>query len=223
MIFVENLQFSYTGHRPFVLDGVNFRVAAGDFISIVGGNGSGKSTLVRLILGLLTPLGGSVALTAAKKGYVPQTGDFAETRFPITVKEMLDSYRRIVGVRDRRQTDSVLEAVGISQIQDQRIGELSGGQRQKAFLARALLGSPELLVLDEPSSGIDPRSQTEIYAHLRSLNRETGTTILSVEHNLVAAVENSTQLFHLQDGQGHFCHPATYQQEYYASLSGVPS
>jgi len=223
MISVENLQFSYTGRRPYILDGVDLRVESGDFVSIVGGNGTGKSTLVRLILGLLAPLGGSVDLTAARKGYVPQAGDFAETRFPITVKEMLDSYRRIVGVRDNRQTEAVLEAVGISQVKDQRIGELSGGQRQKAFLARALLGEPALLVMDEPSSGIDPRSQTEIYAHLRSLNRQKGVTVLSVEHNLVAAVENSTQLFHLQDGKGHYCNPVTYHKEYYASLSGVPS
>lgn len=223
MISVENLRFSYTGRRPFVLDGLDLRVEAGSFVSIVGGNGTGKSTLVRLILGLLAPLGGTVWLADAKKGYVPQTGDFAETRFPITVREMLDSYRRIVGVGDRRQTDAVLEAMGIDPIQNRRIGDLSGGQRQKAFLARALLGDPSLLVLDEPSSGIDPRSQSDIYAHLRHLNRRKGITVVAVEHNLAAAVENSTQLFHLQDGRGHFCDPATYRQEYFATLSGVPS
>jgi zinc transport system ATP-binding protein len=218
MICVENLQFSYSGQRPYLLEGLDFEVEAGSFVSIVGGNGTGKSTLVRLILGLLAPLGGSVALTSARKGYVPQSGDFAETRFPITVNEVLDSYRRIVGVRDKQQTDAVLEAVGLAHVKEQRIGELSGGQRQKVFLARALLGEPALLVLDEPSSGIDPRSRTEIYAYLRFLNSKKGMTILSVEHNLAAAVQNSTKLFHLQEGRGHYCDPATYLEEYETSV-----
>jgi zinc transport system ATP-binding protein len=94
------------------------------------------------------------------------------------------------------------------------VGSLSGGQRQKVFIARAIMGEPSLLVLDEPSAGVDPGSRREIYAYLRRLNVERGMTILSVEHNLEAALRNSTDIFHIEGGRGHACTPEAYEREF---------
>ena len=94
------------------------------------------------------------------------------------------------------------------------IGTLSGGQLQKILIARALLGDPDLLVLDEPSTGIDLKSQREIYALIKKLNREDGITVVSVEHNLEAAVKNSTSIYHISNGHAHVCSPETYAEEF---------
>jgi len=97
---------------------------------------------------------------------------------------------------------------------DSLMGTLSGGQYQKILLARALMGDPDLLLLDEPSTGIDLNSQAEIYRILKKLNKENGITIVSVEHNLDAAISNSTLLYHLRDGRGHLCTPQQYADEF---------
>ena len=91
---------------------------------------------------------------------------------------------------------------------------LSGGQSQKILIARALIGNPELLILDEPSTGVDINSQKEIYGFLKKINKENGITIISVEHNLDAAISNSTLIYHLAGGYGHLCTPQKYVNEY---------
>lgn len=214
MIKAENLSFSYTGVRPYVLDGITLAIRRGEYVSVVGDNGCGKSTLMRLILGFLKPTRGSVVLEAGRIGYVPQKNDAANAGFPITVYEMLDSYRRLLKIRDKNVIRESLGLVGLSGITNRLMGSLSGGQSQKAFIARALMGSPELLILDEPSTGVDPDSQREVYRLLKSLNTEKGMTIVSVEHNLDAAIANSTLIYHLANGQGHICTPRKYVTEY---------
>ena len=94
------------------------------------------------------------------------------------------------------------------------MGTLSGGQSQKIFIARALMGNPDLLILDEPSTGVDIGSQKEIYHFLTSINKKNGITIVSVEHNLDAAISNSTLIFHLCSGKGHLCTPEKYTAEF---------
>jgi len=220
VIFVENLDFSYTGSRPYILENLCFRVQAGKYVSILGNNGAGKSTLIRLLLGLLQPIRGEVSVARGSVAYVPQTKDFSDTRFPITVAEMLDSYRRLRRIRDRGRTLAVLTAVGLADTGHRLFGSLSGGQRQRALLARALLVEPRLLVLDEPSTGVDAPSRTEIYDLLKDLNRTQGVTIVSVEHNLPAALQNSTTVYHMEAGRGHFCDPTRYAAEFLATASG---
>lgn len=217
MVFVKDLSFSYTGAEPFILNRLNMQIGAGEYVSVVGDNGSGKSTLMRLILGLLKPVGGTVRTSAERIGYVPQRGD-GVPGFPITVREMLDSYRRLLDIRDRGAVLESLAQVGMEDFSRALMDTLSGGQRQKIMIARATLGAPSLIVLDEPSTGIDTHSQEEIYRLLCRLNRERGITILSVEHNLAAAVANSTQIYHLHGGHGHICSPAQYARE-----NGIPT
>ena len=214
MITIENLKYSPDGGPPYLLDGLDFHVAPGGYVSIIGDNGSGKTTLLRLILGLLKPAAGTVKVTASGIGLLPQRKDTFDHQFPITVYEVLDSYRRIKGIKDKSAALTALREVGLQDRCNAIFGTLSYGQSQKVLLARALIGEPELLILDEPSTGIDQRSQREIYATLRELNQQRGLTIVSVEHNLRAAVANSTTIFHLADGKGHFDDPSSYISEY---------
>jgi zinc transport system ATP-binding protein len=214
VIKAENLFFSYTGVKPYTLNGVNLEIKNGEYVSVVGDNGSGKSTLIKLILKLLKPTSGSIATDAHKIGYVPQKNDFAFSGFPITVYEMLDSYRKLMKIKSKTAVTDALNQVGLTDYSGALIGTLSGGQSQKAFIARALMGNPELLILDEPSTGVDTGSQREIYGIIRRLSKEQGMTIVSVEHNLTAAISNSSLIYHLSGGHGHICTPDQYVVEY---------
>lgn len=214
MITAKKLFFSYTGAQPYILDGIDMEIKDGEYVSVVGENGSGKTTLMRLILGFLKPANGSITTQAKRIGYVPQKSDSSNSGFPITVFEALNSYRKLLRIRDRGIIEKNLGQVGMEGFESALIGTLSGGQGQKILIARALMGNPDLLILDEPSTGVDINSQMEIYGFLRKLNKENGITIVSVEHNLDAAISNSTSIYHLLNGRGHLCAPRQYVDEY---------
>lgn len=214
MLRTENLTFRYGREGPNVLENISVKIETGEYISIVGENGSGKSTLIRLFLGLLRPTSGAVACDARRIGYVPQKKDFLGSQFPLTVFEMLDSYRALLGLKKASVVRESLERLRMEGFSKALVGTLSGGQAQKVFIARALIGSPDLIILDEPSTGVDPESQREMYGEIRSLNRDSGITVVSVEHNLDAAVANSTSVFHLSCGRGHRCNPEAYAAEF---------
>lgn len=214
MIIADNLVFSYTGIRPFIIDGINFDIKDGEYVSVVGENGCGKSTLMKLILKFLKPTQGSIVTQAKRIGYVPQKNDLTNTGFPITVYEMMNSYRKLLKEKDKSVITDNLKLVGLSEFSSALMGSLSGGQNQKVLIARALMGNPDLLILDEPSTGVDADSQKDIYGIIKELNTGSGITIVSVEHNLAAAVSNSTTIYHLSSGRGHFCTPEKYADEY---------
>ena len=219
MIIIENLFFKYTGQTPYTLSGVNLLVPKDSYISIVGNNGCGKSTLLKLILGFLSPTTGTIQIKTNKIGYVPQRQEF-NSAFPITVQEVIYSYGKLLHMKNI----NVCEILSITQMQDfknQLVGDLSGGQYQRMLIARALMGTPDLLVLDEPSTGVDISSQKEIYKILRELNKNKKLTILSVEHNLYAATESSSIIYHLSDDKGHLCTPQNFLKEYIAK-EGLP-
>lgn len=198
LLELERVDFSYNGEKA--LEEVSFSVAAGDYIGIVGGNGSGKTTLLKVMLGLLPPDQGTVRLFGeplsrfrdwSKVGYVPQHIARAESAFPATVGEVVASglpSRSVLrgplrSAGERTQVDEALRRAGIADFARRRIGELSGGERQRVFIARALVSRPSLLVLDEPTTGVDVRSEAEFYAFLGELNRN-GITIILVSHDL---------------------------------------
>lgn len=213
MLKTEHLYFSYS-NKPKLLQDINFSVNEGEYISIIGSNGSGKSTLVKLILGLLHPSSGTINNSFKNMAYVPQRFNQLNTQFPITVKEILQCYKNVRKKYIHKEIKNVLELMHMGKEENTLIGQLSGGQCQKVFIARALMGDPDLLILDEPSNGIDTQSQKEIYDFLAYLNKEKKMTVICVEHNLQAALNNSTAFYHVEKGRGHICLPRQYVNEH---------
>lgn len=213
MIAIDHVYFAYD-RGPYLLRDVNMKVEDGEYISIVGENGSGKSTLLKLMLGLLTPSKGTIRNTFKHLGYVPQRFETLNSQFPITVYEVLDCYRKVMHIHDKEEITRCLNHMGIFDLRHHLIGNLSGGQCQKVLIARALLGKPDVLVFDEPSTGIDVKSQEELYLFIKRLNREEKITVITVEHNLKFAVHSVDKMFHVIHGTGHFCSPHDYIQEY---------
>ena len=214
MIQINNLYFSYTKSAPFTLNNIDLTINDGEYISILGENGCGKSTLIKLILNILSPTKGTITNSSNKIGYVPQKSDEFNSKFPITVYEMLNCYRKILKIKDKTIINKSLEMVNMLAFKNALIGTLSGGQFQKILITRALIGNPTLLILDEPSTGVDVTSQADIYGFIKSLNRDNGITVISIEHNLNAAITNSTLIYHLKSGNGHLCTPTAYAKEY---------
>lgn len=212
MIKLEQVSFSYDTGSELLKD-INMQVNDGEYIAIVGENGSGKSTLLKLLLGLLTPASGTVTNTFKRTAYVPQRFESLNSQFPITVYEVLDYYRRVLHLKDKEAVRRSLELMHVYHLRHQLIGTLSGGQCQKVLIARALLGQPDLLIFDEPSTGIDVKSQQELYKFMQELH-EQGITIITVEHNLKFAARNADKMYHVMNGRGHFCNPQEYVQEY---------
>jgi zinc transport system ATP-binding protein len=181
------------------LDGINIDVNEKDLIALIGPNGAGKSTLLKLILGLVKPTTGSVTLFGTQEltknlkyvGYVPQSAQARDANLPFSVFETVMLGRTPhaglfhgVGVQDRQKVVEVLKMFGIFELKDRRIGQLSGGQSQRTFLAKAMVAEPKLLLLDEPTSGVDTTSKGEFYKILEGLNKEKGITVILSSHDI---------------------------------------
>ena len=192
VIEVDRVSFSYNG-KP-VISEATFSVGPREFVSMVGPNGGGKTTLLLLLLGLLHPDRGEIKIfgdtpQAARRriGYVPQNLQF-DSFFPISVMDVVIMGRlgtgRLLGFgnRDRQVAREALAEVGAADLEDQAFGSLSGGQRQRVLIARALVGRPELLLLDEPTAGLDQNVEGVFYELLGRLNRQQ--TIVLVSHDL---------------------------------------
>lgn len=220
MIHIKNLYFSYE-KNSCILQDLNFLIEDGAYVSILGENGSGKSTLIKLLLQLLKPIKGIIENTFQQIAYVPQRFDSLNTQFPITIEEILTCYQKTRHIPGRMAIDDSLAFVNMTNYRKSLIGTLSGGQCQKIFIARALMGRPDLLILDEPSNGVDMKSQNEIYQLIKNLNQEKKITVICVEHNLKAAIKNSTLLYHIDQGIGHICTPENYMREYLIRNTGV--
>lgn len=192
-IHLENISFSFNGHP--VLEEVTLDVREGDFLGVIGPNGSGKTTLLRVILGLLHPETGHVEVFGLPVrqarpmiGYVPQHAQM-DRLFPVTVMDVVLMGRlartRLFGGysrEDRRAAGEALQVVEMGDLSGRRISALSGGQRQRVLIARALAGSPRLLLLDEPTSSVDSRVEEGFYELLKKLNQTV--TIVLVSHDL---------------------------------------
>lgn len=202
MININNLCFSYSKANDYILNNLNLKIQDGTYLSIIGENGCGKSTLVKLILGLLKPSSGSIEVTSNKIGYVPQVMENMNYNFPITVSEVLTCHMKALKLKNSKLISSSLKSVGMENHKKSLIGSLSGGQRQKIFIARALMGEPEVIIMDEPSTGVDVKSQKDIYDTLAKLNKSNRVTIISVEHNMKAAYSYSTHILKLDNGVG---------------------
>jgi zinc transport system ATP-binding protein len=202
---LEDVSFGY-GHGPFVLRDVDLSVARGEFLAVAGPNGGGKTTLLRLVLGLEEPTSGRVQIGVRRRSYLPQRAQ-AAVDSPLTVEELVAAGRapraRLLGPLGRSDRDAVadaIERVGLAPFARRRLTTLSGGQQQRAFIAKALAGDPELLVLDEPTTGVDVEAQESLAALLEQLHRELDVTVLYVSHEF-GAVERFVQRIVLVRGE----------------------
>jgi iron complex transport system ATP-binding protein len=212
---IRNLSAGYDG--GFVINGIDLEVGPGEFVAVLGRNGSGKSTLIRAALGLLPNVRGEVLLGSRDVGrlsrrqiaglvaYVPQ---FIEPVFEFTVRDivLMGRYARQsrLGANvggEARAVDEVLSLVGLSGLSSKRLGHLSGGEKQRVFIARALAQDTPLLLLDEPSLHLDISYQIEIYGLLKRLQREKGKAVLAAEHNINLAALHADRLVLLKDGE----------------------
>jgi zinc transport system ATP-binding protein len=202
---LDHVSFSY-GHGPPVLRDVLLEVARGDFVAIAGPNGGGKTTLLKLVLGLERPTSGRVELFVRQLGYLAQRAQ-AGIDAPLTVRELVTAGRaprtRLLGplsAADREAVREAIERVGLTPQADRRLSTLSGGQQQRAFIAKALAAEPELLVLDEPTTGVDVEAQEAIAELLQRLRSELEMTILYVSHEF-GAVERFVERIVLLRGE----------------------
>lgn len=197
-IELENVSFSY--NRTPVLENLNFTVRRGEYLGIIGPNGGGKTTLIKIVLGLLHQTGGTVKLFGKERhdfkekyriGYVPQRVVQADKDFPATVLEVVRTGRvarlgffERYAQKDNEAIARAMEIAGIARYRDTLIGDLSGGERQRVFIARALASEPDVLILDEPTVGVDLGAQKAFYEFLASLNREHHLTIVFISHDV---------------------------------------
>lgn len=198
LVDVAHVTFGYA--QTPVLEDVSLHIHHGQFAALVGPSGAGKTSLLKLVLGLLKPNHGTVRLhgqaignhTPPRVGYVPQL-ETVDWNFPVTAEQvvLMGRHRRSSvwpwpSAEDKRRVGTVLEQLGIAELAGNHIRNLSGGQQQRVFLARALIAEPDLLVLDEPTTGVDVRTAEQVLGVLTSLNQQ-GLTILMTTHDLNAA------------------------------------
>jgi zinc transport system ATP-binding protein len=213
IVTADDVRFAY--RETLVLDGVTFRLGRGQFVALAGPNGSGKSTLVRILLGLLPAQSGHVRLLGVEPGevrerwrigYVPQRPVVADL-LPATVGDVVAAGRlarrrwwRRPSAADRAAVDAALDVVTLGDLRHRRLGELSGGQQQRAFIAKALATEPDLLVLDEPTAGVDAGSQQR-FAEALTGARSQGGTVLLVSHELGAVADDLDRILVLRQGR----------------------
>ena len=198
LVSVNNVHFNF-GTTKVLVD-VSFSISPGDFLAIIGPNGSGKTTLLKIIMGILHPNKGFVQLLGEnikvfkqweKIGYVPQKATNIDSLFPVSVREVVamgllskKRFPRFLRRKDEKVIDQALEQVNLSGLKNRRIGELSGGQQQRVFIARAIVNSPLVLFLDEPTTGVDSGTQERFYSMLGTLNKANKITIVIITHDL---------------------------------------
>lgn len=215
IVKLDRVSYHYDGTAA--LRDVTIDVKQGDFVAIVGENGSGKSTLIRTILGLLTPQSGSVELFGkpqaqfderSRISYVSQKANSFNSGFPVTVEEVvaMGRYGKLGLFKRLRQEDrdairEALETVNMWQYRKRKIGSLSGGQQQRVFIARAIVNHPDLLILDEPTVGVDQKHLQDFYAVLHLLREQTTCTFILVTHELNVVTDLVTKVVHLDHGK----------------------
>jgi zinc transport system ATP-binding protein len=211
IIELKDISFAY--EKELIVKDVSLVVHKGDYLGIIGPNGGGKTTLLKLILGLLTPTKGEISLFGEKIekfkdwpkfGYISQVVTHTDPHFPMTVREVvaMGRYPRLGLLhfptkKDKLRVQEALEQVEMWDFRDRLIGDLSGGQKQRVFIARALAINPEIIVLDEPTTGVDVKTQKQFYSLLQKLNKELELTLILVSHELDVIEKEATKIVYI--------------------------
>lgn len=235
IIDVRNVTFAY-GDVPAVTD-LSFSVQPGDYVGVIGPNGGGKTTLIKLLLGLLKPTAGSITILGQPIGelserhtigYVPQRITHTAVEFPATVTEIVASGRTAqLGLwhqfsdADRQAVQQALIHAEIQHLHNRRLAQLSGGERQRVLIARALAANPQMLILDEPTVGVDLKTQEKFFEFLADLNQQHGMTILFVTHDLDVIAQEASTILCLNHGLVCYGAPEDFiKAEYMEQLYG---
>lgn len=234
IIELDRVCFSYASDE--VIKDVSITIHKGDYVGMVGPNGGGKTTLLKLMLGLLKPKDGSIKLFGAdiksfkdwsKIGYVPQR-TYIELNFPVTAEEMVAMGRygkrglfHFPTKEDREKTMNALKQVDMLDFKNRQINNLSGGQQQRIFIARALASEPEVIFLDEPTVGVDVKTQKQFYALLRKLNQELDLTLVLITHELDVVAHEATELGYINRTMEYYGEPEEFLKgKYFHELIG---
>lgn len=223
-ITCEHVDFGYENHDA-VID-LNLEICPGDYLCVVGENGSGKSTLIKGLLGLLKPTAGTLTVAEELRrggiGYLPQQ-TAAQKDFPATVYEVVLSgtlsrrgNRPFYSAAERKLAQKNMERLGIMELKQKCYRELSGGQQQRVLIARALCATDQLLILDEPITGLDPAAIQDFYHLIHRLNRKDQITIIMVSHDIRNVISEAGKILHLRQ-RVLFCGSA---REYRSSMAG---
>ncbi len=229
IIEVKNISFSYGDVE--VLKNITLDIHKGDYISLIGPNGGGKTTLLKIMLGLITPQIGEVKLFGkninnfkdwSKFGYVPQKAINFDPLFPVTVREVVAMGRygkkgllKWLNKKDQEIIDGALAQVEMTDHANRLIGNLSSGQQQRVFIARALAGEPEVIFLDEPTVGVDVKNQEEFYALLTHLNTKLNITLIIISHDVDVISHQVTELACLNQTLVYHGEPKKFMKGHY--------
>lgn len=206
---IKNLNFSVKSQN--ILSNISLEIFSSEYIAIIGPNGGGKTTLIRMLLGLEKPTSGEIRIFGKKLndfkewykiGFVPQRASHVDSSFPATVLDIVKmgrTSRRSIfssfGELDKSLVYDAMAKMDVLELKDKMIGTLSGGQRQRVMIARALASKPEILILDEPNTGVDMASQKRFYALLRELNQNDKITIVFITHDVGVIADDIARLF----------------------------
>lgn len=212
LINAKDVTLAYDGH--IAASHVNFTLGRGDYLCVVGENGSGKSTLMKAITGEVKTAGGILEIdkTVLKNGigYLPQQSKI-QRDFPATVREVVlsgcvrdDSFGLLWKKESKKKAEDAMKMLGISSLAEKCFGDLSGGQRQRTLLARAVCVSNDLLLLDEPVTGLDPDASHEMYSAIRMISRERGCAVVMVTHDVGCALKESDHVLSMCKGHSFY-------------------
>lgn len=220
LIRCKDLSFGY--ENKTVLQGVNFSINEQDYLCVVGENGSGKSTLIKGLLSIIKPIKGQIVFADKKLskqiGYMPQQSsnqmDFPASVFEIVLSGCLNNIGSGIFYRKRHKQLALknIDLLGISALKNRCYRDLSKGQQQRVLLARALCSTDRILVMDEPTAGLDPKVTKELYALFRQINQEAGITIIMISHDIERSVEYASHMLHLGNKQLFFGKTEDYVQ-----------